>query len=85
MLVLITGGTGYVGSRVVAALTKAGHRVRILTRSPGSVTAALAPLGVATVDTRIGDVTDPGYDRRSVTPPPQPERRRPVPDAGGTT
>ncbi len=44
MLVLVTGGTGYVGSHSVAALIKSGHRVRILARSPRSITAALAPL-----------------------------------------
>ena len=59
MLVLVTGGTGYVGSHAVAALTQAGHRVRILARSPDNVTAALAPLGVAGVQTSVGDVTDP--------------------------
>src|SRR5262245_5271261 len=59
MFLLVTGGTGYVGSHAVAALTKAGHRVRILARSPGRVTAALAPLGVSGVETSIGEVTDP--------------------------
>ena len=66
MLVLVTGGTGYVGSHAVAALIKAGHRVRMLARSPGSVTAALAPLGVAIVETSIGDVTDPGTVERAL-------------------
>jgi dihydroflavonol-4-reductase len=59
MFLLVTGGTGYVGSHAVAALTKAGHRVRILARSPGRVTAALAPLGVSGVETSVGEVTDP--------------------------
>jgi nucleoside-diphosphate-sugar epimerase len=58
MIVLVTGGTGYVGSHAVAALTEAGHRVRILARSPGRVTAALGPLSVAEVETIRGDVTD---------------------------
>jgi dihydroflavonol-4-reductase len=58
MFLLVTGGSGYVGSHAVAALTMAGHRVRILARSPGRVTAALAPLGVAEVETISGDVTD---------------------------
>lgn len=43
--VLITGGTGFVGTRLVAALLAAGHRVSVLTRNqsnaaglPGAVT-----------------------------------------------
>jgi nucleoside-diphosphate-sugar epimerase len=59
MFLLVTGGTGYVGSHAVAALTRAGHRVRILARSPQSVAVALEPLGVSGVETTIGDVTDP--------------------------
>jgi dihydroflavonol-4-reductase len=59
VFVLVTGGTGYVGSHAVAALTKAGHRIRLLARTSRSVDAALAPLGVAGVETSIGDVTDP--------------------------
>jgi nucleoside-diphosphate-sugar epimerase len=59
MFLLVTGGTGYVGSHTVAALTSAGHRVRVLARSPDGVAAALEPLGVAGVETSIGDVTDP--------------------------
>jgi nucleoside-diphosphate-sugar epimerase len=59
MFLLVTGGTGYVGSHAVAALTKAGHGVRILARSPGRVSDALAPLGASGVETRVGEVTDP--------------------------
>jgi dihydroflavonol-4-reductase len=59
LLVLVTGGTGYVGSHAIAALAGAGHRVRVLARSPESVPAALAPLGVGRIETVIGDVTDP--------------------------
>lgn len=33
--VVITGGTGLVGRRVVSLLTDAGHRVRVATRHPG--------------------------------------------------
>jgi dihydroflavonol-4-reductase len=58
MLVLVTGGTGYVGSHSIAALVRAGHRVRVLARSPARIPAALAPLGVDDVETAIGDVTD---------------------------
>jgi uncharacterized protein YbjT (DUF2867 family) len=34
--VFVTGGTGYIGSRLIAALTERGHRVRALART-GSV------------------------------------------------
>lgn len=56
---LVTGGTGYVGSHAIAALDKAGHRIRLLARAPQRVPAALAPLGVDDVETVTGDVTDP--------------------------
>jgi dihydroflavonol-4-reductase len=59
LLVLVTGGTGYVGSHAIAALASAGHRIRVLARSPEKIPAALGPLGVDGVDTAIGDVTDP--------------------------
>jgi dihydroflavonol-4-reductase len=59
LLVLVTGGTGYVGSHATAALARAGHRIRVLARSPASIPAALEPLGMDGVDTAIGDVTDP--------------------------
>ncbi|HEY0697357.1 MAG TPA: NAD-dependent epimerase/dehydratase family protein, partial [Micromonospora sp.] len=60
MLVLVTGGTGFVGSHTVAAVTAAGHRVRILARDAAAVDRALTPLGVASdaIEITIGDVTD---------------------------
>jgi nucleoside-diphosphate-sugar epimerase len=66
MLVLVTGGTGYVGSHAIAAVVGAGHRVRVLARSPERVPAALAPLGVDDVETAIGDVTDAAAVERSL-------------------
>ncbi len=33
--VLVAGGTGFVGRRLVAALVQEGHDVRVMTRSPG--------------------------------------------------
>src|SRR5215467_8118939 len=59
LLVLVTGGTGFVGSHSIAALVRAGHRVRVLARSPERVSAALGPLGVGEVESASGDVTDP--------------------------
>src|SRR5262249_15028402 len=66
MRVLVTGGTGYVGSHSIAALVRAGHRVRVLARSPERVAAALEPLGVDGVETVIGDVTDPAAVERAL-------------------
>jgi nucleoside-diphosphate-sugar epimerase len=66
MLLLVTGGTGYVGSHSIAALVGAGHRVRVLARSPERIPAALAPLGVDDVETAIGDVTDPAAVERAL-------------------
>jgi nucleoside-diphosphate-sugar epimerase len=66
LLVLVTGGTGYVGSHSVAALAGAGHRVRILARSPEKIRAALGPLGVDGVETAIGDVTEPAAVERAL-------------------
>jgi dihydroflavonol-4-reductase len=59
VLVVVTGGTGYLGSHSIAALTGAGHRIRVLARSPDRVAAALEPLGVDAVEAVSGDVTDP--------------------------
>ena len=59
MRVLVTGGTGFVGSHTVAALAAAGHEVRLLVRSPDRIAPALAPHGISgDVDHRVGDVTD---------------------------
>jgi len=66
MFVLVTGGTGFVGSNAIAALVAAGHRVRVLARSQQRVAAALAPLGVDGVESSIGDVTDPGAVERAL-------------------
>jgi dihydroflavonol-4-reductase len=58
--VLVTGGTGFVGSHTVAALVNGGHQVRLLVRDRQRVAPAVAPLGLqpAELDTSVGDVTD---------------------------
>ena len=66
LLVLVTGGTGFVGSHSIAALVRAGHRVRVLARSPEKVSAALGPLGVGEVESAGGDVTDPAAVERAL-------------------
>ena len=66
MLVVVTGGTGYVGSHSIAALARARHRIRVLARSADRVRSALDPLGVDEVETVTGDVTDPAAVERAL-------------------
>jgi nucleoside-diphosphate-sugar epimerase len=68
MLVAVTGGTGFLGSHSVAALLRAGHRVRLLVRTEQAVEAALRPLGLdpGAVEIVVGDVTDEVSVRRTV-------------------
>ncbi len=47
--VLVTGGTGYMGQRLVPALLERGHRVRVLTRASSS---GRVPAGASVV---VGD------------------------------
>ena len=66
MLVVVTGGTGYLGSHAIAALARAGHRIRVMARSPERVASTLTPLGVDSVETVTGDVTEPGAVERAL-------------------
>jgi nucleoside-diphosphate-sugar epimerase len=66
VLVVVTGGTGYLGSHAIAALAGAGHRMRVLARSPERVATALAPLGVDGVESVPGDVTDAAAVQRAL-------------------
>jgi dihydroflavonol-4-reductase len=56
--VLVTGGTGFIGSHTVAALQRRGHEIRVLARRPERVAGALEPLGAAEVEVGPGDMTD---------------------------
>jgi len=54
-MILVTGGTGFVGGHVVRALRDAGRRVRVLVRDPGAA-GPLVELGCELVE---GDMTEP--------------------------
>lgn len=66
MRVLVTGGTGFVGSHSVKALIDDGHDVRLMVRAPERMGQALGPLGVRTPEYVLGDVTDPIAVRRAL-------------------
>lgn len=66
MRVLVTGGTGFIGSHAVAALHSAGHDIRLLVRSPDRIAPALAPHGIGQPEHVIGDITDADSVRRAV-------------------
>jgi dihydroflavonol-4-reductase len=55
--VLVTGGTGFVGSHSVRALRAAGHDLRLLARSREKVERVFP--GAAPAELVVGDVTDP--------------------------
>ncbi len=68
MRVLVTGGTGYVGSHIVLALLRDGHDVRLLVRRPEQVAETFDPHGVtfAPDDVVAGDVLDADSVRRAL-------------------
>ena len=53
--VLVTGGTGFVGGRLVSALVAGGHDVTVLTRSRDHAAGLPAPLRVVTSLDQIAD------------------------------
>lgn len=59
MKILVTGATGFVGSRLVTALVADGHDVRAMTRRPETYAGKGTPVG--------GDVDDPGSLAEAMT------------------
>ena len=66
MRVLVTGGTGFVGSHSAAALDGAGHEVRLLVRDRSKAERVLSAHGVEARDLAVGDVTDPDAVARAL-------------------
>jgi len=60
MRVLLTGGSGYIGSYTTRALVDAGHTPRLLVRNRDRLAAKLDALGIdaSDVDAVVGDMTD---------------------------
>ena len=58
MKVLLTGGTGFVGSWTARAVVDAGHQVRYLVRDPARLEPVAAALDLDVSDHAVGDITD---------------------------
>ncbi|GJM37593.1 MAG: oxidoreductase [Acidimicrobiales bacterium] len=60
MKVLVTGGTGFVGSHAIRRLLEDGHEIRALARTPSKVAPLMAKMGVDPTGIEIveGDITD---------------------------
>ena len=65
--VLITGGTGFVGSHVTKKLLAAHHDVRLLVRDPQKAERVFAALSIDTPEIVVGDATDAGAIRTAMT------------------
>lgn len=66
MKILVTGGTGLVGSHTARALVRAGHAVRLLVRDPDKATRFYAGLDTGVPELVQGDVTDADAVRAAV-------------------
>jgi dihydroflavonol-4-reductase len=66
MKVLVTGGTGFVGSWTAKAVEDAGHQVRFLVRTPEKLARAAGAIGVDVSDFVVGDITDRDSVRRAL-------------------
>ncbi len=66
MKILVTGGTGFVGSHAIPELLAAGHGVRLLARSREKVEAVLGGRSLDVSDVVVGDMGDPAAVKRAL-------------------
>ena len=66
MLVLVTGGTGFIGSHTARALRRAGHSVRLLVRNPEKARRLFGEEIGRGIELQTGDVADPAAARRAL-------------------
>jgi len=56
--VLVTGGSGFIGSHTTVALLEAGHEVCLLVRDPAKLERVFGARGLPVPEHRVGDVCD---------------------------
>jgi uncharacterized protein len=91
--VLVTGGTGFIGSRLVAGLAVAGHEVMVLTRDPAKARAlagygavrCVTSLDAIPADTRVDAIVNLAGEPISDTPWTKAKRMRIVRSRLATT
>lgn len=66
MRVLVTGGTGFIGSHTAAAIRREGHDLRLLARDPAKAQRVFGARGVEVEQVVAGDVTDPAAVARAL-------------------
>ena len=66
MRVMVTGATGFLGSYAAAALSAAGHELRLLVRDREKLERVMAPHGVAADDVVVGDMSDASRVREAL-------------------
>lgn len=66
MRVLVTGGTGFIGSHTAEAIHRAGHDLKLLARDAAKVERVFEPKGIRVDEVVVGDVTDPAAVARAL-------------------
>jgi nucleoside-diphosphate-sugar epimerase len=66
MRILVTGGTGFIGSHTTLALLDAGHEVCLLVRDPAKLERVFGARGLAVPEHRAGDIGDAAAVKRAL-------------------